>query len=71
MNEQFEGSLTPNFKVICQGHVICFNIFKFYDPRLKTTPTSSLYHIYINRYLDKQTMVKTVHLDNRRVHLTS
>ena len=31
MNGQFEGSLTSNFKVIRQGHVIHFNIFEFYD----------------------------------------
>ena len=31
MNGQVEGSLTWNFKVIRQGHVIYFNIFGFYD----------------------------------------
>ena len=31
MNGQVEGSLTSNFKVLRQGHVIYFNIFGFYD----------------------------------------
>ena len=31
MHGQVEGSLTSNFKVIRQGHVIYFNIFEFYD----------------------------------------
>ena len=31
MNGQVGGSLTSNFKVICQDHVIYFNIFEFYD----------------------------------------
>ena len=31
MNGQVVGSLTSNFKVIRQGHVIYFNIFEFYD----------------------------------------
>ena len=31
MNGQVEGSLTSNFKVIRQGHVIYFTIFGFYD----------------------------------------
>ena len=29
MNRQVEESLTLNFKVIRQGHVISFNIFEF------------------------------------------
>ena len=53
INRQVEGSLTSNFKIISQGHVIYFNIFRFYDLNmLKTTPTSLLYHVYIKRYLD-------------------
>ena len=31
MNGQVEESLTLNFKVIRQGHVISFNIFEFCD----------------------------------------
>ena len=31
MNGQFEGSLTSNFKIIRQGHVIYFTIFEFYN----------------------------------------
>ena len=31
MNVQVVGSLTSNFKIIRQGHVIYFNIFEFYD----------------------------------------
>ena len=31
MNDQFVGSLTSNFKVIRQGHVIYFTIFELYD----------------------------------------
>ena len=31
MNGRVEGSLTSNFKVIRQGHVIYFNTFGFYD----------------------------------------
>ena len=31
MDSQVEGSLTSNFKVIRQGHVIYSNIFEFYD----------------------------------------
>ena len=53
MNGQVVGSLTSNFKVIRQGHVIYFNIFEFTTSiMLKTTPTLLIYHIYIKRYLD-------------------
>ena len=31
MNGQVEGSLTLNFKVIRQGHVIYSSMFEFYD----------------------------------------
>ena len=31
MNGRVEGSLTSNFKVIRQGHVIYFNNYEFYD----------------------------------------
>ena len=31
MKDQVEGSLTSNFKVIRQGHVIYFNIFEFHN----------------------------------------
>ena len=31
MNGQVLGSLTSNFKVIRQGHVIYFTIYEFYD----------------------------------------
>ena len=72
MNGQVEGSLTFNFKVIRQCHVICSNILNSTTSiMLKTTPTLLLYHIYIKRYVDLQTMVKTVHFDHRHGQLTS
>ena len=48
MNEQVEGSLTSNFKVICQEHVIYFNIFKFYDPSYVENDTNlfTLSHLH-------------------------
>ena len=48
MNEQVEGSLTSNFKVICQGHVIYFDIFKFYDPNYVENDTNlfTLSHLH-------------------------
>ena len=47
MNKQVEGSLTSNFKVIRQGHVTYFNIFKFYDPNYVENDTnlSTLSHL--------------------------
>ena len=54
MNGQVVGSLTSNFKVIRQGHVIYFNIFEFYDLNFVENDlieTLLNYHIYIKRYL--------------------
>ena len=48
MNGQVEGSLTSNFKIIRQSHVIYFNIFEFYDLYLVENNTNliALSHLH-------------------------
>ena len=48
MNGQIVGSLTSNFKVIRQGHVIYFTIFEFYDLNYVENDTKfvDLLHLY-------------------------
>ena len=56
MNGQYEGSLTSNIKIICQGYEIYFNIFGFYD---------------LN-YFENDTKLNTLsHLHQRLSRLTS
>ena len=55
MNGQVEGSLTSNFKVIRQGHVIYFNIFEFYDFDLVKNDTNLFALSHLHQKLSRLT----------------
>ena len=55
MNVQIEGSLTSNFKVICQGHVIYFNIFEFYDLDLVENDTNLIALSHLHQKISRLT----------------
>ena len=72
MNEQDEGSLTSNFKVIRQGPVIYFNIFEFYDLNYVENDTNLITLSHLHQKISQLTKNgKTVHFDHRHAHLTS
>ena len=55
MNGKVEESLTSNFKVICQGHVIYFNIFGFYDLNYVENDTNFITLSHLHQKLSRLT----------------
>ena len=55
MNGQVEESLTSNFKVIRQGHVIYFNIFEFYDLDLVENDTNLIALSHLHQKISRLT----------------
>ena len=55
MNGQVEGSLTSNFKVIRQGHVIYFTIFGFYDLNYVENNTNLITLSHLHQKLSRLT----------------
>ena len=56
MNGQFEGSLTSNFKIIRQGHVIFFNMFQFYDLNYVKNDTNLIALSHIHQKISRLTI---------------
>ena len=57
MKGQFEGSLTSNFKVIRQGHVIHFNIFEFYDLNYNEIDTKLIVLSHLHQKISRLTNI--------------
>ena len=55
MNGQVEESLTLNFKVIRQGHVIPFNIFEFCDLDLVENDTNLIVLSHLHQKISRLT----------------
>ena len=55
MNGRVEGSLTSNFKIIRQGHVIYFNIFGFYDLNYVENDTNFITLSHLHQKLSRLT----------------
>ena len=72
MNGQIVGSLTSNFKIIRQGHVIYFNIFEFNDLNYVENDTNLIGLSHLHQKISRLTNNgKTVHFDHRHGRLTS
>ena len=67
MNGQVDGSLTFNFKVIRQDHVIYFNsfFFKFYDLNLVENDTNPIALLHLHQKISRSTNNgETMHFDH-------
>ena len=57
MNGQVEGSLTSNFKVIRQGHVIYFNIIEFYNFNYVEKDTKLVVLSHLHQKISRLTII--------------
>ena len=55
MNRHVEDSLTLNFKVIRQGHVISFNIFKFCNLDSVENDTNLIVLLHLHQKISRLT----------------